>query len=123
MVPFVVNAYLAYQWSSFSSQAVILVTTVAYAAWFIFIYASATVLHPDPQSPIAFLFVGIYAAPALFLLWLIGAPIEGGVSWANSLPSLNGLGHAGLAFSSKWLYNVFCTALFVERVIECWNVC
>ena len=76
MAPFIVTAYLAFRWRSFWSQAVLLATNVAYAAWFIYVYVSATILHPDPQSPIAFFFVGVYAAPVLAILWWISYAIE-----------------------------------------------
>ncbi len=76
MIPFVLTAYFAAIWRAFWSQAVLLVTTVAYAAWFVYIYVQATILHPDPQSPIAFLYVSIYALPVLFLLWILAWAID-----------------------------------------------
>ncbi len=69
MVPFVVTAYFATLWRAFWSQAVLLVTTVAYAAWFSYVYVVAT-------SPIAFLYVSIYALPVLFLLWILAWAID-----------------------------------------------
>ena len=71
MTPLIVNLYFAERFRAFWSQAVLLATTVAYAFWFIVVYLDVTIWHPDPQSPIAFLFVGIYALPILFLLWAL----------------------------------------------------
>lgn len=76
MVPFVVTAYFATLWRAFWSQAVVLAITAAYAAWFSYIYVQVTIQHPDPQSPIAFLFVGIYALPVLVPLWILAWGID-----------------------------------------------
>lgn len=76
MTPFAIIAYLAARWDSRGSQVVFLLSTVAYGAWFVYLYVDATILNLDPQSPIVFLFVGIYAAPVLFLLWWIAYAFE-----------------------------------------------
>ena len=76
MSPFLVHLGLAKKWRAFGSQAVLVVATMAYATWFIYVYLSVTVWHPDPQGPIAFLFVGIYAAPVLLVLWWISYALE-----------------------------------------------
>jgi hypothetical protein len=76
MTPFVVTGLLAVIWRGFWTQVVLLVTTLAYAAWFAYVYVHAMILNLDPQSPIAFLFVGIYAAPFLVVLWLIAYALE-----------------------------------------------
>lgn len=69
MIPFVVTAYFATIWRAAWSQVVLLATTIAYAAWFIYIYVAAT-------SPFVFLYVSIYALPVLFLLWILAWAID-----------------------------------------------
>ena len=76
MLPYLITILLAGRCKSQSSQIVLVVTTLAYSAWFAFVYLSVTVWHPDPQGPIAFLFVGIYAAPVLIFCWLLACVLE-----------------------------------------------
>jgi len=76
MTPFLINAGLARLWRTFWSQAVVMISTVAYAAWFLYVYLIAVVWHPDPQSSIALFIVGIRAFPVLFGLWLISFSVE-----------------------------------------------
>jgi hypothetical protein len=76
MIPFLVTACLALLWRGFWTQVVLFVATLGYGLWFAYVYVNATILNPDPQSPIAFLFVGIYAAPVLVVLWLIAYAME-----------------------------------------------
>lgn len=76
MIPFLVTASLALRWSTIVGQGILLVAAFAYTAWFAFVYVDAMYWHPDPQSGIAFLFVGLYAAPFLLLLWLVGFGLE-----------------------------------------------
>jgi hypothetical protein len=76
MTPLAVSAYLAWRWRSVGSQAILLLTTLGYFAWFIYLYVEAMIVHLDPQSPIAFLFVAIYAAPIMIVMWLIAYAIE-----------------------------------------------
>lgn len=73
MLPFVFNGLLAWFFRSTMAQSLVLIATLGYAAWFAYVFVNVTYLHPDPQGPIAFLFVGIFASPALALLW--------GLSW------------------------------------------
>jgi len=76
MLPYLVNASLAKLWLAFESQALVAVATVAYSGWFVYVYMSATVWHPDAQSPLAFLFVGIYAVPVLSIFWWTSYALE-----------------------------------------------
>ena len=80
MIPFIVTVYFAARWRAMWGQAVLLATTLAYAAWFVYIYMQAMILHLDPQSPIAFLFVAIYALPVLILLWILAWALD----WESS---------------------------------------
>jgi uncharacterized membrane protein (DUF4010 family) len=76
IIPFFVTAYFAARWRSAWGQAVLLGTTLAYAAWFVYIYVQAMIQHLDPQSPTAFLCVTIYALPALILLWILAWALD-----------------------------------------------
>ena len=76
MLPFVVNAVLALRWRTTVGQSLLLIATLAYATWFAFVFVDVTYRHPDPQGPIVFLFVGIYAAPVLAILWSLGWYLE-----------------------------------------------
>jgi hypothetical protein len=55
--------------TSTRAQTILLIAMLAYFAWLAFVYVDAFYIHPDPQSPIALLFVGVYALPVLALLW------------------------------------------------------
>jgi hypothetical protein len=68
--PLVVTAGLAIALRSRPAQIVLSLSSILYAAWFGYVYAQAVHINPDPQSPIAFLFVGIYAVPVLVVLWI-----------------------------------------------------
>jgi hypothetical protein len=63
---------LAFACRSTLAQYLLTVSSVSYGAWFAFIYVLAFG-SPDPQSPIAFLFVGIYAVPVLAIYWIAAA--------------------------------------------------
>lgn len=76
MTPFLIVPYFVMRWRSLGSQIVFLVATLAYCAWCVYVYVDVTITHPDPQSPIVFLFVGIYAAPVLFFFWLAAYAFE-----------------------------------------------
>lgn len=76
MYPFVVNALLLFRWRTVTGQSLVLAASLAYAAWLAFVFIDVMYRHPDPQGPIAFLFVGIYAAPVLLVLWLVAAALE-----------------------------------------------
>ena len=53
----------------FGAQVILTATSLLYAGWFAYLYMYATVWYRDPQSPIVFLFTGIYAVPVLLPLW------------------------------------------------------
>ncbi len=53
------------------SLVILLISAAAYLTWFLFVYMNAFYWHPDPQSPIALLFVGVYSLPVMLPLWLV----------------------------------------------------
>jgi hypothetical protein len=53
------------------AQVTLAMSSACYGAWFAFVYHDLFYAHPDPQSPIALLFVGIYAIPAMAIFWAI----------------------------------------------------
>ena len=73
VTPYMVTAWLALRWRAFWSQVVLLFTTIAHVGWFVYVYTAS--MH-DAQGGIAMLIAGIYAAPVLFILWLISYAIE-----------------------------------------------
>jgi len=72
MTPLIVNANLAWRWQTKVAQALLQLATLAYAGWAIHIYIDVFYIHPDPQSAVALVFVGIYAAPPLVVVWGLG---------------------------------------------------
>jgi len=76
MTPLLINAGLARLWRTFWSQTIVLIATIAYSGWFLYVYLYAVKWHPDPQGSLAFLFVGIYAFPVLLGFWLISFAVE-----------------------------------------------
>lgn len=53
------------------SLALLMTSTVLYAAWFFLVYLDVFYWHLDPQSAIALLFVGIYSLPVMLPLWAV----------------------------------------------------
>lgn len=76
LLPFAVSAVLAVRWRTAAGQSVLLAATLAYVAWFAFVYVDVHYLHPDPQGPIAFLCLGVVAAPVLVMFWAVGWILE-----------------------------------------------
>ena len=68
--PLAVTLGLSVLLRSKPAQAVLTVSSVLYAVWFGYVYLQAFHLNSDPQSPIAFLFVGVYALPVLIGFWI-----------------------------------------------------
>lgn len=88
MTPLVFQGCMAASWKSLGGQLTLLLATIGYIAWFVYVYVDVMILHLDPQSAIVFLFVGIYAVPALAVLWLISYSFEWGYRGAQmELPS------------------------------------
>lgn len=68
--PLAVTIGLAFALRSTLAQVLLTVSSILYGAWFAFVCAQAFFVNPDPQSPIVFLFVGIYAIPVLAIFWI-----------------------------------------------------
>jgi|SRR5271170_4190341 len=51
------------------SQAILAISSLCYGAWFGFVYIDL-LYHPDAQNPIAFLFIGIYSLPWIWIFWV-----------------------------------------------------
>jgi len=71
--PLAVTIGLAFALRSTLAQVLLTVSSILYGAWFAFVCAQALFVNPDPQSPIVFLFVGIYAIPVLVIFWIAAA--------------------------------------------------
>jgi len=71
--PLAVTIGLAFALRSTLAQVLLTVSSILYGAWFAFVCAQAFFVNPDPQSPIVFLFVGIYAIPVLVIFWIAAA--------------------------------------------------
>lgn len=44
--------------------------SLLYSAWFGVVYADVFYIHPDPQGPLAFLFMSVVAIPLLGIVWI-----------------------------------------------------
>jgi hypothetical protein len=71
--PLLVNAAIGVFCRVRGAQIILVLAAVAYFGWFGWIYMSVVHWHPDPQGPIAFLFVGAYALPVLLPMWIAAA--------------------------------------------------
>lgn len=58
------------------AQGILFVASLAYAAWLVFVWYEAFILHPDAQSPIALVFAGIYGLPVMLLFWIAAVTAE-----------------------------------------------
>ena len=74
--PPIVAIFLARRLTKPIPLAIIAMTSLGYGVWFAYLYYNALYVHPDPQSGLFLLFVGIYAFPVLALLWTIAFIIE-----------------------------------------------
>ena len=69
--PYIVNSIYSLFVKKISSGIVLLVLNFLYIFWASYIYHDAMVVHVDPQSAIALLFIGIYAFPVLLVFWIL----------------------------------------------------
>jgi hypothetical protein len=58
------------------SQVILAGTSLLYGVWFAYIVYETFYVHPDPQSGIILVFVGICALPVLLPLWLIAVVVD-----------------------------------------------
>ncbi|RKX33876.1 MAG: hypothetical protein DRP71_08920 [Verrucomicrobia bacterium] len=58
------------------AQITLFIALVVYFSWFSFIFVEIFYLNPDPQGPVALLFVGVYSTPVMLVLWVISALFE-----------------------------------------------
>ena len=54
-----------------TAQRLLTIASILYAVWFTFVFINAFLLHPDPQSGIALLFIGVCSLPVLLPLCVI----------------------------------------------------
>ena len=88
--PLVVTAVLSFVLLSTRAQKLLTISSILYALWFVYIYAQAFYINPDPQSPIAFLFIGIYAVPVLAIFWIAA----GFTQWRNTTHGSDNVGRS-----------------------------
>ncbi len=74
--PLLVTAAASFFLQSSVAQAVLAISSLLYGVWFGYIYIFAVYINPDPQAPIAFMFVGILALPVLFMFWIVAIAVE-----------------------------------------------
>lgn len=83
--PLVITVTLCFALPSASAQRLLTISSVLYAVWFGYVYAQVFYINPDPQSPIAFLFIGVYAVPVLVVFWIAA----GVAQWLSIKQSTN----------------------------------
>jgi hypothetical protein len=69
--PFIINVFLSHVINDLKSSVILFSSSVMYIIWTIYVYVSAFYIHPDPQSPIALLFIGIYAVPVMTIFQIV----------------------------------------------------
>ena len=74
--PPIVSIVLARRLMKPIPQMIVAMTSLGYGIWFAYLYYDAFYVHPDPQSGLLFVFVGIWAFPVVALLWTIAFIIE-----------------------------------------------
>jgi hypothetical protein len=68
--PLLVSLAIAAKSPYRSCQLILTISSLLYAAWFVLVFLDVFYWHLDPQSAIAFLFVGIYSLPIMIPVWL-----------------------------------------------------
>lgn len=74
--PHAVSHGLCFGIRSRGAGVVLAVGMVAYAAWFLYVYADAFYFHPDAQSAIALAFIGVVSLPVMIPVWLVAMWLE-----------------------------------------------
>jgi hypothetical protein len=66
--PFLINTVLAHLLRTVAAARVLFIASLLFIAWASFVFVQAFILHPDAQSAIALLFIGIWAFPVMAVL-------------------------------------------------------
>ena len=69
--PLAVSLLLAAMLPRRPSQVALIIGSVAYAAWFGFVFLDVFHWHADPQSAIALVFIGAYSLPVMIPIWIV----------------------------------------------------
>ncbi len=68
--PHAVSHALCFLFKSRGSAILLGIGMLAYVSWFFFVYVDVFYVHPDAQSPIALLFVGLVSLPVMIPVWV-----------------------------------------------------
>jgi hypothetical protein len=82
--PPIVSIVLSTYSKKLVSLAVLAVASLLYGVWFASLVYYSFYVHPDPQSPLILIFVGVYFLPVLLPLWIGTHIIE---KWHRIEPS------------------------------------
>lgn len=74
--PMIVSLLLGLWTASKRSSLILLASNLLYFSWFLWVYLDVFYIHIDPQSPIAFVFIGIVALPVMTPLWVVALILE-----------------------------------------------
>ncbi len=69
--PLVVSLLLAATLPRRPSQVTLIIGSVAYAAWFGFVFLDVFHWRADPQGAIALVFIGAYSLPVMIPIWIV----------------------------------------------------
>ncbi|MES2307927.1 MAG: hypothetical protein V4507_03625 [Verrucomicrobiota bacterium] len=67
--PLLISAMIVCFLTNKRSQIILSLSSICYAGWFAFADRDIFYIHPDPQSPILFIFIGIYSLPIMAIFW------------------------------------------------------
>ena len=74
--PHAVSHALCFRFRCRVSAILLAIGMAIYAAWFFFVFVDVFYIHPDPQSPIALLFVGAVSLPVMIPVWVGAVAFE-----------------------------------------------
>jgi hypothetical protein len=74
--PLFLSLFLAFISPSSWCQIILTIGSILYAGWFFTVFLDAFYWHPDAQSPIALLFIGIYSLPVMIPIWIVSLVIR-----------------------------------------------
>jgi hypothetical protein len=84
--PLFISILMSWIIKSNISQTVLLISSLTYTSWFIYIVFDAFYVHPDALSGLVFLGVGILSLPVMVPLWGISAYFNG---WTQKIRTTN----------------------------------